>query len=63
MEKGTIGQGNIAKIESLDLPSASSYSITFLLPTEMDELFRCQSPNTEYDTEYDTEYYSEYYSE
>ena len=48
MENGTIGKGNIAKIESFDLPSVSAiYSIAFLLSSEMEERVRGTKPSTE----------------
>ena len=40
MKNGTIGEGKIKKIESVILPSVSAFAVTFLLSTEIEELFR-----------------------
>ena len=47
MSNGTFGKGNITKIESVDLPSASEDSIGFLVSSEMEKLFRGTKPSTE----------------
>ena len=47
MSNGTIGKGNLTKIESFDFPSSSYGSVTFFLSSETEKRFRGTKQSTE----------------